>query len=80
MNKKSQTDWEALESMTDEEIDMSDIPPLTDKFFAHARLFIPNTEGVELDADVLAWFKSHSQNYQKQINKVLRQYIELQPR
>ena len=29
----SRTDWAALEAMTDEEIDYSDIPPLNDEFF-----------------------------------------------
>jgi hypothetical protein len=33
-----QTDWQKLESMTDEEIDYSDIPPLDDDFFARATL------------------------------------------
>ena len=27
MSKQSQTDWKALKTMTDEEIDYSDIPP-----------------------------------------------------
>ena len=30
---KSETDWEYLENMSDEEIDYSDIPPLSDDFF-----------------------------------------------
>lgn len=37
----SQTNWEALESMPDEDIDYSDIPPLTKVFFANATLKIP---------------------------------------
>ncbi len=38
MNKKdvnniSRTNWQALDSMSDEDIDYSDIPPLTEEFF-----------------------------------------------
>lgn len=62
--------------MTDEEIDYSDIPPLTDEFFAHAKLVLPNA--VEVDPDVLAWFKKQGTDYPLHINQVLRQYIELQ--
>ena len=66
MNKKSQTDWDALESMSDDEIDVSDIPPLTDKFFANARLYALTVGGmVPLDDDVVSWFKLHSLNYQE---------------
>lgn len=37
----SRTDWAALEAMTDEDIDYSDIPPLADSFFESATLRIP---------------------------------------
>ncbi len=37
----SVTDWQKLETMTDEEIDYSDIPPLDDDFFARATLWLP---------------------------------------
>ena len=81
MKKKSETDWKRLEAMSDAEIDTSDIPPLDESFFARARLVPPKaSENVELDDDVLSWFKAHSRNYQKRINRVLRQYIQLQER
>ena len=40
-NKPSQTDWARVDAMTDEEIDTSDIPPLTDDFFKKAKLWMP---------------------------------------
>lgn len=40
----SQTDWQRVDVMTDDEIDTSDIPPLDDKFFARARWRIPRGE------------------------------------
>ena len=33
MNKHSGTDWQKLKTMTDDEIDYSDIPPLGEDFF-----------------------------------------------
>ena len=61
MKHTSQTDWDRLAAMTDEEIDYSDIPPLTEAFFARAQLMLPNAVG--LDPDVLAWFKKQGRDY-----------------
>lgn len=47
-NNTSRTDWAAIEAMIDEEIDYSDIPPLTDEFFENATLRIP---AINLDQD-----------------------------
>ncbi len=44
----SRTDWAALEAMTDEEIDYSDIPPLTDEFFDKAILRMPAAQADNL--------------------------------
>jgi len=74
--RTSRTDWDRLAKMTDDEINYSDIPPLTEEFFARARLVLPNA--VELDPDTLAWFKQQGQDYSARINQVLREYIALQ--
>ena len=76
IKRTSRTDWDRLDKMTDEEIDYSDIPPLTDEFFARARLVLPHA--VELDPDILTWFRKQGHDYSILINQVLRQYIELQ--
>lgn len=80
MKKKSGTDWKKLETMTDEEIDYSDIPPLTEDFFKHARLYLPSSDRnlIQLEPDVLEWFRTHGGDYQTRINHVLRQYIKVQ--
>ncbi|MFM9264717.1 hypothetical protein [Tychonema sp. BBK16] len=41
LNSTSGTNWEALESRSEENIDYSDIPPLTDEFFERSTLRIP---------------------------------------
>ncbi len=43
LKKQSETDWDRIDRMTDEDIDMSDIPPLDDEFFAKARLVLPRS-------------------------------------
>jgi uncharacterized protein (DUF4415 family) len=78
-NSTSRTNWEALESMSDEDIDYSDIPPLTDEFFEGATLRIPATQArnlIQIDTDVIDWFQSQSTDYKTLINTVLRRYIE----
>lgn len=79
LNNISQTDWVALDTMTDEEIDYSDIPPLTNEFFENATLRIPAAQArnlIEIDADVMAWFREQGTEYKSRINSVLRRYIE----
>jgi uncharacterized protein (DUF4415 family) len=83
LSKKSRTDWAKLESMTDEEIDYSDIPPLDDEFFATGELRMPTTKpliSIRIDPEVLTWFRSQGPGYQTRINAVLRLYMEAQLR
>ncbi len=65
--------------MTDEEIDYSDIPPLSDEFFENAvmRVQAPQADNlIQLDPEVMAWFRSQGAEYRSLINSVLRRYIE----
>jgi hypothetical protein len=60
----SRTDWARIDAMTDEDIDTSDIPPLTDAFFERAKLRLPTVRvsdmKVEVDRVTLEWFHSKS--------------------
>ena len=79
LNSTSRTNWAALESKSEENIDYSDIPPLTDEFFERATLRIPANQAqdlVQLDPDVKQWFQSQGEQYKTLINSVLRQHIE----
>ena len=65
--------------MTDEEIDTSDIPPLDETFFAGARLRMPENKvsvTLDVDADVLEWFKAQGEEFPSRINAALRIYAE----
>lgn len=81
LNKHSKTDWARLETMTDEEIDTSDIPPLDNDCFAKGELRLPKQKpmiSIRVDADVLEWFKAQGPGYQTRINAVLRLYMDAQ--
>lgn len=82
-SSNSQTDWQRLDAMSDEDIDLSDCPEITPEMFAKAvvRRGLPGTKAqaqvtLRLDSDVVEWFKSQGQWYQTQINQLLRAYME----
>lgn len=79
----------ALDDLRDEDIDFSDIPPLTDQFFKNAvrnpyyARALKEQLTIRLDADILDWFKRHAKDgkgYQTDINKALRAYMVAQER
>ena len=79
LNATSRTNWAALEARSDENIDYSDIPPLTEEFFEKATLRIPANKAhqlVQIDPDVLKWFQSQGEEYKTLINSALRHHIE----
>ena len=73
----------ALERMKDEEIDLSDIPEITDWSKAVIGKFyrpIKKSLTIRVDADVLAWLKAQGKGYQTRINSLLRAAMEHQGR
>jgi uncharacterized protein (DUF4415 family) len=78
-NQANRTDWARIDALTDDTIDASDIPPLTEAFFARATLRWPRqpvTVTLHVDPDVLAWFKALGDGYEQRINAALRIYAE----
>lgn len=80
---KSQTDWEKLDALSDDEIDFSDIAELTPEQFAqavvrHGVKSAPKKEQItiRIDSDVLTWFRSQGKGYQTRINDLLRAYMK----
>ncbi len=80
MNNTSRTNWEKVDSLTEEEIDTSDIPPLTDEeFFSKSRWWKPVASLnvlVQIDPETLAWFQSQGEDYEKRMAAALRIYAE----
>ena len=80
MKKQSKTNWDKVDSLTDEEIDYSDNPRLTPAFFERAIRWPGKKEliSLRLDPDVLAFFRKQGKGYQTTINLLLRRYMEAQ--
>ena len=69
----------ALMRMKDEDIDLSDIPEITDFSKAVVGKFyrlIKKPLTIRVDADVLAWLKAQGKGYQTRINSLLRAAME----
>jgi len=69
--------------MRDEDIDVSEIPEISDEQFARsvvARGLKPASPkkqvALRLDADVLDWFRAQGKGYQSRINALLRAYMK----
>ncbi|MCU0645882.1 MAG: BrnA antitoxin family protein [bacterium] len=77
--KRSKTDWERIDAMTDKMIDVSDIPPLTNEFFAKAkwRMPVPSVAiTVSVEPDILEWYKAQGDDYGFLMAAALRIYAE----
>ena len=75
----SQTNWAKLETMTDEEIDTSDIPPLDEKFFANARLRMPRGKiavTVSVEKEVVDWYQAQGEESRALMSAALKIYAE----
>ena len=83
LDETDHTDYERLASMTDEDIDFSDIPEATPEMFAHAVVRrglkpIPPKKQLTLriDSDVVEWYQQQGPGYQTRINALLRAYMK----
>ena len=85
----SQTDWQRLNDMPDEDITRAaeadtDNLPLDDPFFETARRLPPSALLKEakqqitlrIDAEVLEWFRASGSGYQSRMNAVLKAYVQ----
>ncbi|MBP5975651.1 BrnA antitoxin family protein [Brasilonema sp. CT11] len=80
MSNTSRTDWSRIDAMTDDDIDTSDIPPLSDEFFAKAKLRLPSSSlkkvTIRVDAETLAWFQLQGEAAEQRMAAALRIYAE----
>ena len=76
-----QAEIDALAALPDDKIDTRDMPEVRGWSGARRGVFFrPVKQQLTLrtDADVIAWFKSHTPNgegYQRRINRALREYV-----
>jgi len=80
--KKDGTVYERLDAMRDEDIDFSEIPPITDEMLARGvvrqNVLTQTKEELTLriDTDVLEWFQSRGRGWETLINFLLRRYMQ----
>ena len=78
-HRQASSELTALQHQSDDDIDLSDIPELTDASRAVIGKFyrpIKKPVTIRLDADVLGWLKAKGAGYQTRINTILRQAME----
>jgi uncharacterized protein (DUF4415 family) len=74
----SRTNWARVDALTDDDIDTTDAPPLSDDFFRRATWRKPEPVRVTVwvDPDVLAWFEAQGDEAQRRMSAALRIYAE----
>ena len=80
LNAKLRAELAALDAMTDDQIDTSDIPEIADADWKNHTIglfYRPGKKSVtiRLDSDMVDWFKSQGRGWQTAMNFVLRQYF-----
>jgi uncharacterized protein (DUF4415 family) len=82
LTPEQRRELKSLAALRDDDIDTSDAPELLDWSGAKRGLFyrpVKQQLTLRLDADVVAWFKSHTkpnEGYQTRINRALREYVQ----
>jgi len=79
MNKSTKTNLARFDALTDDMIDTSDIPALTEKFFASAKWRLPKDKValmVEVEPEVAQWFQSQGDHAQEFLSAALRTYAQ----
>jgi uncharacterized protein (DUF4415 family) len=77
LTKAQRARFEKLRNVKNEDINLSDIPELTEKFWKNAvrkQMFkaTKSSTTIRVDNDVLVWLKSYGKGYQTRINMILR--------
>jgi uncharacterized protein (DUF4415 family) len=80
--KTSQTNWEKVKNMKDEDIDYSDLPEVSMEMFAKGIVkkgLKPVKRKAQItlriDEDVLEFYRKQGRGYQTKINALLRAYM-----
>jgi uncharacterized protein (DUF4415 family) len=77
LTEKQRQHLDALASRPDDQVDLADMPELTEAQLAEMRPathYRPIKQQItaRVDSDVLAWLKSQGKGYQSRINTILR--------
>ena len=83
LNEEQKAELQALAEMSDDDIDLSDIPEMTDEEWSKARRGMPYQPAWKeftflLDENIIDWFEENTQDpaeLHKDINNALREHI-----
>ena len=73
--KLSKTRISEIESIPEDAIDTSEIPELDDDFWENARRIVSENY-VQIEHEILEWFKEQGKDYHTRITTVLRAYMD----
>lgn len=79
MKNTPPNDWEDFDALDDDDTDLVDIPSLQPSFFENDTVRQPQpryTISLQVERDVLAWFRAQGQGWDKHMALALRQYME----
>ncbi len=79
INNTSETNWDLIDSLRDETIDRTELPPLDDAFFADASWRMPQKKvavTLRIEPDLLSWFRAQGDEYQDRMIAALRIYAQ----
>jgi uncharacterized protein (DUF4415 family) len=79
VTRRQAKELQALKRLKDEEIDLTDIPPLSNwSQAALGKFYRPVKESltIRVDADILAWLRGQGKGYQTRINALLREALD----
>ena len=86
-SNKYGTDFERLDAMKDEDIDLSEIPEATDEYFARAVVLPPlhvreprEELLVKLDRDLATWYRDLGAEQNVMLNFALRRFLKEEAR
>ena len=83
---KSETDWERVKNMSDDDIDFSDIPELTDEMakkavrYSYGKPVLDDSKtdvNLKLDNNIIDFFKNLGDDWQSKINDTLSQVVKM---
>ncbi len=77
--RSSETNWDLVDSLTDETIDRTELPPLDDAFFAKASWRMPQKKvavTLRMEPDLLSWFRAQGNEYEDRMLAALRIYAQ----
>lgn len=83
MKTASNTDWDRVKALKEDDIDTSDTHEWDASMFANAKILLPErkkTISIRLDSDLIDWYKAQGKGYQTRMAAVLRIYKEAKTR